>query len=327
MKTLHLDATNPADVATAVALLQAGELVAVPTETVYGLAADASNPQAVAKIFAAKQRPADHPLITHVGDLAALASWVSAIPPWLEALAQTFWPGPLTVLLPRRAQVSPIITGGLDSIGVRIPAQPTLLALLQQSGLALAAPSANPYQKLSPTSAEQVLVSMQGRIAAVLDGGRCALGSESTIIEVSAEQVQILRSGPISQRALQAHFSQPVVLPRHHQVAVSGNKRQHYQPQARLRWATADEITARLRAKPEDWAAIVHGAAWQGPWPPAWQPHVRWLGADAVSYRHQLYASLFALDQARVKEVWVLPPPAEVEWADIHDRLQRAMAT
>mgnify|MGYP000954807234 FL=1 len=161
------------DTKRAAELLSAGELVAVPTETVYGLAADASNPDAVAKIFVAKGRPANHPLIVHIGDIAKLSDWARDIPAQALLLAKAFWPGPLTLLLHKADAVTPVVTGGKDSIGIRMPAHPVLLALLQQTGLAVAAPSANPYKKLSPTSAAQVMAGLNGRIAAEIGRASC----------------------------------------------------------------------------------------------------------------------------------------------------------
>ncbi|HEX4910354.1 MAG TPA: L-threonylcarbamoyladenylate synthase, partial [Permianibacter sp.] len=168
MTTEHLKAAHVDDLNRAGHLLRAGELVAVPTETVYGLAADASNPAAVAKIFAAKGRPADHPLIVHLAGLDQLTRWACEIPDWLPPVLAQLWPGPLTVILKKQPQVSDVITGGLPTVGLRVPNHPLLRALLQQFDLAVAAPSANPYQQLSPTRAEHVLAGLRGKIAAVL---------------------------------------------------------------------------------------------------------------------------------------------------------------
>ena len=164
MKTEWLQAEEPGHLERAGELLKAGQLVAVPTETVYGLAADASNSAAVARIFAAKQRPSNHPLIVHLSSAAQLPAWAKTVPDWVHAVAERFWPGPLTLLLEKHPQVSDIVTGGLPTIGLRVPDQPAVLALLEQFDLAVAAPSANPYQKLSPTTAGQVLAAFVRRI-------------------------------------------------------------------------------------------------------------------------------------------------------------------
>ena len=183
MNTLLLNADSNADLALCGSWLKAGKLVAVPTETVYGLAADASNPDAVSAIFTAKRRPANHPLIVHLYDKKAINDWACKISTAAYALAEAFWPGPLTLLLHKAAHVSPIVTGGLNTIALRMPSHPLLLKLMQQHQLALAAPSANLYKKLSPTSAAHVVAGMQGKITAVLDGGDCQFGVESTIID------------------------------------------------------------------------------------------------------------------------------------------------
>ncbi|MFT7471044.1 MAG: L-threonylcarbamoyladenylate synthase [Kiritimatiellia bacterium] len=185
MITRQLLSNRPKDLSTAETLLRAGGTLAVPTETVYGLAADAANPEAVSAIFSAKGRPADHPLIVHIAGVEDLEKWAVDIPAEAYRLALAFWPGPLTLLLKKAAHVSPVATGGLETIGIRVPSQPALHQLLVSSGLALAAPSANLYKQLSPTSAEQVTEKLVGKIGGMLDGGDCAIGLESTIVDLS----------------------------------------------------------------------------------------------------------------------------------------------
>lgn len=321
MKTERLDARNPADLARAGELLRAGELVAVPTETVYGLAADASNPEAVRHIFTAKGRPADHPLITHIASLAQLPRWIRHQPEWLEPLARAFWPGPLTLILERHPDVSDVITGGLDSIGIRMPDHPVLLPLLQQFDLAVAAPSANPYQKLSPTSAEQVLAGLDGRIAAVLDGGPCGVGTESTILRVEPESAEVLRCGPIAAADIQPYLQVPVLTPALHAHAVSGNKKMHYQPNAPVMICSPDELSERLASTP-DCAALVYSDRFKS----LEAPLVRHLPAEHPGYRKALYATLYALDCADAQQILVEAPPEDAHWADIQDRLKRASA-
>lgn len=322
MKTERLDAHNAAHLQRAGELLRAGELVAVPTETVYGLAADASNPDAVRKIFTAKGRPSDHPLITHLASLDQLPRWVRTVPEWVQPLAQAFWPGPLTLLFERHPAVSDVITGGLPTIGIRIPDHPVLLPLLQAFDLAVAAPSANPYQKLSPTSADQVLAGLDGKIAAVLDGGPCAVGTESTILRVGQHCAEILRSGPITAAELQPWLQVPVRTPQVHEHAVSGNKKVHYQPNARVILCPGDELPTRLAAAGPGSAALVYSAAL--PTLPGQQ--VTRLPADPRGYRQALYATLYALDRAGVETLLVETPPDQPAWADIRDRLSRAAA-
>ena len=214
----HVDARqalpDAAEIEHAARLLREGELVALPTETVYGLGADARNPAALAKIFAAKGRPADHPLIVHLADATQLAQWAVDIPPAAQALADAFWPGPLTLILKRHPAVPDLVTGGQDSVGLRVPAHPVALALLRAFGGGIAAPSANPFGRLSPTTAEHVRAAF-GETVTVLDGGPCAVGIESTIVDLTAPTPRVLRPGAIGaeevQRVLRAAL--PTTLP------------------------------------------------------------------------------------------------------------------
>ena len=321
MKTLRLNADQPQDIELAAQLLKAGQLVAVPTETVYGLAADASNAAAVAAIFAAKQRPKNHPLIVHIGTFEQLADWAQPIPDWVEPMVQQFWPGPLTLLLEKHPRISDVVTGGLPTIGVRMPNHPALLTLLNQHRLAVAAPSANPYQKLSPTSAEQVLAGLEGKIAAVLDGGPCEVGTESTILRVTANQAEILRAGPISAADLQPYLPVPVLMPASHQVAVSGNKRVHYQPNAPLSIKTTAELKQLLPRASADTGMLLYSADLMN----NTHPNRLLIPGDHQGYRKALYRSLYQLDQRPdVSSIWVESPPQGPEWLDIWDRLNRA---
>ncbi|WP_371187802.1 L-threonylcarbamoyladenylate synthase [Thalassotalea maritima] len=321
MKTELLNANNAADVTRAVELLRAGELVAVPTETVYGLAADASNPEAVKKIFAAKQRPSDHPLIVHIGDIEQLSHWAEDIPDWVYPLAEQFWPGPLTMIFKRLATVSPVINGGLPSVGIRMPNHPALLQLLQQANMAVAAPSANPYQKLSPTTAQQVLAGLDGKIAAVLDGGPCGVGTESTILKVENQQAQILRSGPINAVDLQPFFEQPIEMPRVHSEAVSGNKKVHYQPNAKVILCQPEQLQQLNNEDGQNAAALVYSSYQQ-----LSCEHIVKLPADDAGYRKALYGTLHDLDKLGVSKIYVEMPPQQLQWLDILDRLSRAAA-
>ncbi|MER2553218.1 MAG: L-threonylcarbamoyladenylate synthase, partial [Thauera sp.] len=186
-----------AAIAEAAALLRAGDLVGMPTETVYGLAADALNPDAVNKIFAAKGRPADHPLIVHLPSVEHLPRWAAAIPKDVIALARAFWPGPLTLILRRTPEVPDEVTGGQDTVGVRVPSHPVALALLRVFDGGLAAPSANRFGRISPTTAAHVYEELGERVALILDGGACEVGIESTILDFSRDVPEILRPGAI----------------------------------------------------------------------------------------------------------------------------------
>ncbi|KKO49514.1 translation factor Sua5 [Arsukibacterium sp. MJ3] len=319
MNTLLLNANNAADVDLCARLLQQGQLVAVPTETVYGLAADASNPAAVSAIFSAKGRPANHPLIVHVAHKSALSQWAKNIGPDAHALVEAFWPGPLTLLLAKADHVSSLITGGLSTIGLRMPAHPVLLALLQQHQLALAAPSANPYKKLSPTSAAQVMAGLQGKISAVLDGGVCQFGLESTIVDVTGEQPTILRAGPITASDIASVLGRPVAQPAQHNVAVSGNVKAHYQPNKPLSCFSRAELLLRL---PQLTQKIMLLQLTELP-QVALASHIV-MPTDAAGYAHRLYQTLFAADQHDIAAIWCELPPKSDQWLAVHDRLQRA---
>jgi L-threonylcarbamoyladenylate synthase len=319
MKTEWLRADQPDDLRRAGELLTAGELVAVPTETVYGLAADASNPEAVERVFAAKQRPRSHPLITHLPSAEQLPRWAESVPGWVAGVVDRFWPGPLTLLLDRHPRVSDVITGGLPTIGLRVPDHPVLLELLRQFDLAVAAPSANPYQKLSPTTAEQVMSGLGGRIAAVLDGGPCVVGTESTILRVHQRQGEILRSGPISAAELEACLPFPVAVPTRHGHAVPGNQRIHYRPNAALRIRSTSELVDILQNPPRDSGFVLHSPQFRA----LQVDNLRVMPARHQGYRQALYGTLHDLD-GRVTTIWVESPPTGAEWQDIWDRLSRA---
>lgn len=319
MNTELLAADKPADLNRAAALLQQGALVAVPTETVYGLAANAADPTAVAKIFQAKGRPADHPLIVHIPDLAMLEHFAIKIPATAYQLAAAFWPGPLTLLLHKAPDVSPVVTGGLETIGIRMPAHPALLALLQQARLAVAAPSANPYKKLSPTRASQVLHGMAGKVAAVLDGGPCQHGLESTIVDLTGEQIQILRSGPISATQLEQVLGCRVTTPLQHQVKVSGNVGAHYQPNTPVYLLAPEALLARLASSNARRAVLYYSAL-----PVTNAAYQQQLPATAAGYAQQLYHQLFLADQQGVAEILVEQPPHSPGWEAVQDRLRRA---
>ncbi len=260
MHTVLLQPSHVPDMQQALQLLQAGQLVAVPTETVYGLAADASNAQAVEAIFAAKGRPSNHPLIVHVADAQQMRLWAQDIPEVAWRLADAFWPGPMTLLLKKAPAVLDVVTGQLDTIGLRVPAHPVLLSLLTQGNLAVAAPSANRYKKLSPTSAQQVMAGLAGRIAAVVDGGDCQHGLESTIIDVTGEVPKILRAGPITADDIAFVLGIRVLQPSQHDVRVPGNVKAHYQPGTPLYLKPTSEILAKLSTMPDDIAVIYHSA-------------------------------------------------------------------
>ena len=248
METKILQNTDR-EIAYAAELLRQGEAVGMPTETVYGLGCDAGNPDAVKKVFAAKGRPADNPLIVHIADLADWAPLVQEIPPLAKKLAERFWPGPLTVILPRTDAVPAITAGGLDTVGVRFPAHPVAQALIRAAGVPVAAPSGNRSGSPSPTNAAHMFADMDGRIPAILDGGSCICGVESTVIQLDdAESVRVLRPGFVTPEQLQtvaAHVTvDPAVLAKVTEGTVvrsPGMKYRHYAPKAKVTLVQGDQ--------------------------------------------------------------------------------------
>lgn len=319
-KTQLLAAQNSDDFDEALRILQHGGLVAVPTETVYGLAANAMNPAAVKSIFAAKGRPSDHPLIVHIGGAAQLIDWAIDIPALAYNLAEQFWPGPLTLLLHKAPHVPDEVTAGKTSIGLRVPAHPALLKLLQQGAFGVAAPSANPYKRLSPTSAQQVFAQLDGKIDAVLDGGRCEVGLESTILDLTGDQLRILREGPITAAQIAEVVGRPVTIPTAHDIAVPGNVAEHYQPQTPLFIATRTQILARLQGESRPIACVFYGDT-AGLTSSA---YIHCLPASKALYAQKLYHTLYTLDGLNAHAIWLEQPPQSEQWGDVNDRLRRA---
>jgi L-threonylcarbamoyladenylate synthase len=319
--TRRLLASEADSLSTAEAILRAGGIVAVPTETVYGLAADATKPEAVSAIFAAKGRPANHPLIVHVASVDDLDKWAVDIPDHAYTLASSFWPGPLTMLLKKAAHVSPVVTGGLESIGIRVPSHPVLHALLLSSGIGLAAPSANPYKQLSPTNAEQVIEKLDGKIDAVLDGGDCAIGLESTIVDLSGDVVRVLRAGPVSPSALSAVLGQQVTAPASHNTSVPGNIENHYQPKTPLRLLSREQLLAKMAAAGDAEAFIVLADFPKDESP---SQQIISMPASKPAFAKIFYKTLHDLDRKNLSAIWFELPPQTEEWMDVNDRLQRA---
>jgi len=314
---------NPTHIKEAVALLRAGELVALPTETVYGLGAHARQPEALAKIFLAKGRPFTHPLIVHVADVAQLGEWAREIPQDAAALAQAFWPGPLTLILKKRPEVSEILTGGQDTIGLRIPAHPVAQALLQALGDGIAAPSANRFTHLSPTTAQAVRDELGAKVACVLEGGTCEVGLESTILDLSREEAVILRPGMISAAQLEQVLGRPVRFSQEGAVRTPGMAAVHYAPETRLSLIAAAEMVPflnSLKKEERPLAALVRN-----------RPTVEIEGVDWIlmsqeprGYAHDLYLTLRMLDQRGYKRIAVEAVPEDAAWEAIRDRLVKA---
>jgi len=316
-------APDAARIARAAALLRDGQLVAFPTETVYGLGARAHDADAVAGIFAAKGRPAWNPLIVHVLDVTAAQGVVRAWPDSAARLAAAFWPGPLTLVLPRDFSRVPLaVTAGGDAVAVRAPSHPVARALLAAAGLPVAAPSANRFQALSPVSAAHVLKSLGGRIPMVLDGGRCGRGIESTVVDLTGPTAVVLRYGALSLAALAAVLPEITarVEVREGATASPGTALRHYAPRARLVVVSPHEVVGArdaLAAACAGAVAVLRRGGAQGPWDRA-------LPADPEGYAAALYDTLHALDDAGAAAVVVEAPPDAPGWEAVRDRLRRA---
>ncbi|CAN1553919.1 SUA5 Putative translation factor (SUA5) [Burkholderiaceae bacterium] len=317
----------------------AGGLVGMPTETVYGLAADADNPTAVARIFSAKGRPSDHPLIVHIPapEAPGEAAWQALVgryahdvPPFAWALMQAFWPGPLTLILHRREGVATAAAGGHASVGLRCPEHPTAQALLlaaQRWGVwGVAAPSANRFGRVSPTTAEHVASEFEALSEAeliIVDGGACSVGIESTIVDATRGEPVLLRPGMITAQALSQACGLPVRERDAQAPCVSGSLASHYAPQARVRLADASALSEALRAEPEPARVAVYAQA--GVAVPA-DVRVERMPDDAATCAHDVFAVLRRLDAPDCHTIWVQTPPEGQDWDGVRDRLQRAAA-
>lgn len=319
-----------------------GQLVGLPTETVYGLAADAENPQAVEKIFKAKGRPADHPLIIHVHDRVAASHFASHIPEFAHALMRAFWPGPLTVILHRRASVAEKAAGGHATVGLRCPSHPVAQALLAQLSRVepgsrvvhgLAAPSANMFGRVSPTKAEHVVADL-GSDLVVLDGGDCAVGIESTILDCSREQPVLLRPGVITVTQLEVVCGTPVLTAQESSNVLgaapkaSGTLASHYAPSAKVRLMDSVPMLAALRERVQS-GELMPLAVWVRSFdPPAEQGLlVQRMPENPEEAARQLFATLRHFDTLGVKEIWIEPVPSGDAWEGVRDRLVRAAHT
>ncbi len=316
-------------VTAAARILCEGGTVAFPTETVYGLGADVTNPEAISRIYTIKQRPIDHPLIVHISATSHLNYWARAIPESAWKLARHFWPGPLTLILQRSHHIPDSVTGGQSTVGLRIPAHPIALALLNALGSkkALAAPSANRFGHISPTTAAHVQQELGSSVDMILDGGACEVGLESTIISFHDESPKILRPGGITLSALEAVLNGPITLAHNGNPAIrtSGSLPAHYAPLTPLRVYPAEQIWQHaLVLAAQDLRILV--MAWSNiDTQPSSQSIEQFsMPADPIAYGQQLYAKLRQFDQAAFDYLLVEAPPDHPSWLAIADRLQRA---
>jgi L-threonylcarbamoyladenylate synthase len=329
METLQLP-VDAAGLEQAAALIRQGEVVGMPTETVYGLAADACNPDAVAKVFAAKGRPADNPLIVHIADMEMLPRLAAEIPPLARCLAAAFWPGPLTMIFPKQDCVPDITSGGLDTVGIRMPSHPAAQALIRQSGVPIAAPSGNISGYPSPTTAAHMMRDMNGKIAAILHGGDCTVGVESTVIAFESEHaVRILRPGGITQEQLLTVAEEVIIDPailheldEGQTVRSPGMKYQHYSPRAHV---------VMVEGTYEGFCALVASHAAEHPYALVFDGEETGLSVPACPYgkdsreqAQQLFCRLREMDDLGVKLVYVRAPRPEGIGLAVYNRLIRA---
>ena len=308
----------------AAARLAAGELVAFPTETVYGLGADAANAAAVAKIYALKGRPSTHPVIVHIASADALEQWAASVPDSARALAQRFWPGPLTMILRKSASVPDAVTGGQAGVGLRCPSHPVAQELLREfaragSG-AIAAPSANRFGHVSPTTAQHVRDEFGSHVP-VLDGGPCQVGLESTIVDLSRGAPVLLRPGGISRAQVEAALGKYLRDRDAQAPRASGTLAGHYAPHTALAIASPASLDSQLH--------VLSNVAVLAMREPAFDTRATyWITAtsDAVGYGHDLYANLRKLDETGAKLILVEAPPDGPDWEAVNDRLARAAA-
>ena len=326
----HTAALFDAAVQRAAELLRAGEVVALPTETVYGLAANALDAQAVARIFEVKDRPSHNPIIIHVSDLAMARKFVADWPDAAEKLARSFWPGPLTLVLPRAAGIPDIVTAGGLTVGVRWPSHPFMQAVIRECGFPLAAPSANPSNSISPTNAAHVQETLGARIRLIVDGGQSQVGIESTVVDVTSRPPVVLRPGMIHEESLLAALGEIGLRTSAGEdggtLKSPGQLKKHYSPKARLvmlTWKDDAELASHLGAlgaTPAETQVIAY----------AHIPMIAGLGGvsviphDAEAYARALYGELHRCDAEGAKWIVVEALPEGHEWQAIGDRLRRA---
>lgn len=325
-----LDGTLSSSIEHAARVLAAGALVAFPTETVYGLGADAGSDAAVAQIFAAKGRPSEHPLIVHVADAAGVAQFAASVPAFAQKLMDAFWPGPLTLILPRRPGVGTAAAGGQDSIGLRCPAHPVAHALLLACRAAsppvhgLAGPSANKFGRVSPTTAEHVQAEF-GDALPVLDGGACQVGIESTIVDCTRGSPVLLRPGVLTRESIERVAGQPIADMDGNAPRASGTLESHYAPTAKVRLMDARALQTALDLLGSEAANI---ATYSRAILRSSSSNIvrRRMPDDAAETARQLFSVLRDFDAQGVRLIWVEMPPHTPEWDGVRDRLQRASA-
>ncbi len=319
-------ATDAAAIDHAVQLLRQGRLVAFPTETVYGLGADAANPDAVRRIFAAKGRPADHPLIVHIKDTETLTDWAASVPDTARQLAAHFWPGPLAIILTKKPSVSMTVTGGQNTVALRVPSHPVALRLLQAFDGGIAAPSANRFCRISPTQARHVAEELGDAVDLILDGGACQVGVESTIVDLSCAHPRLLRPGHITpfeiETVLQTELLMPVSAGAE-TIRAPGMMALHYAPTTAAMLCSTQDLPASIERLAID-GKRVGVLAYRYTLTTQPPSQIICLPEQADQYAQGLYASLRELDNLSLDIILVEQPPQTAAWQAINDRLQKA---
>jgi len=324
--------TSAGAIERAVAALRSGGLIALPTETVYGLGADASNDEAVRRVFEVKGRPSDHPLIVHLADAAQLEQWAASVSPTAQLLADAFWPGPLTLLVERSSSVSPVVTGGRPTVGLRVPDHPVALELLRTFGSGVAAPSANRFGRVSPTTAAHVIADLGDDVDVVLDGGPCRVGVESTIVDLTGELPLVLRAGGVSVDRLEEVLGHSVEVhisaePSNAGARAPGMLEAHYAPNAKVVLTTERELVDVV-------IEVLRSAT--GPVGLLAESSLAGLPEDIVElepagtadeYAAVLYSRLRQADRLGLAVLVCVPPPAVGVGLAVNDRLRRAAAS
>ena len=332
MQTNTYPEVDPRAIRAACDVLESGGLVAMPTETVYGLAADADNEKAVQKIFSAKKRPSTHPLIVHITGEEALDSWAREIPQEAYTLVRKYWPGPLTIILKKSGRVGPWITGGQDSVGLRCPSHPWAKALIKafagRTHRGIAAPSANSFGKISPTTAQHVIddlgVKPLGKVDLVLDGGTCEVGVESTILNLSSGTPELLRHGAITRAMLEETLSCPIPDGTFSSPRASGSYKSHYAPNTKS--ILTPDVPGAISALSGKRYAVM---SFKQPFDKTPKSVIAWYKApdNPAEYQHILYSQLHVMDKLGADILIFESVPETDDWAAVNDRLTRATAS
>ena len=307
-----------AEVRRAAEILRAGGLVAFPTETVYGLGADAASEAALKRLYAVKRRPPEHPVIVHFASADDAFEWARDVPEAASRLAARFWPGPLTLILKRSSKARDFVTGGQDSVGLRVPSHPVAQALLREFGGGVAAPSANRFGRVSPTKAAHVRADLGDDVDLVLEGGESNVGIESTIVDLSRGRAVLLRPGAISRAALEQALGHAVEAADAAAPRVSGSLARHYAPRTPLRLVPTYALDAEIERAGEGVAVLAFSR------PDARAASWLRLPREPEAYARGLYAALRELDTAGCAQILVEEPPEDAAWAAVRDRLRRA---